>query len=142
MRIQADLVDRLFSSSEKRLARILLLMDEFGKPGERDTFIPPVSQETLAEMIGATRSHVSSFIDRFHKLGFIVYNDRIQVNKSLLNVILLDQLPERNAQTQLMPFCRSYSEASHSNSRDCQAKTGNGPARGVRGINQIRAKPE
>ena len=98
MRTQADLVDQLFNSSEKRLARILLLMAEFGKPGERDTFIPPVSQETLAEMIGTTRSRVSFFMNRFRKLGFIRYNGRIQVNKSLLNVVLLDQFPGHNAQ--------------------------------------------
>jgi CRP-like cAMP-binding protein len=104
MRTQADLIDQLFNSSEKRLARILLLMAEFGKPGERDTFIPPVSQETLAEMIGTTRSRVSFFMNRFRKLGFINYNGRIQVNKSLLNVVLLDQLPEHNAQNPLIPF--------------------------------------
>jgi CRP-like cAMP-binding protein len=98
MRTQADLVDQLFNSSEKRLARILLLMAEFGKPGERDTFIPPVSQETLAEMIGTTRSRVSFFMNRFRKLGFINYNGRIQVYKSLLNVVLLDQFPGHNAQ--------------------------------------------
>jgi CRP/FNR family cyclic AMP-dependent transcriptional regulator len=104
MRTQADLVDQLFNSSEKRLARILLLMAEFGKPGERETFIPPVSQETLAEMIGTTRSRVSFFMNRFRKLGFISYNGRIQVNKSLLNVVLLDQLPEHNAQKPLLPL--------------------------------------
>src|ERR1700677_370381 len=98
MRTQADLVDQLFNSSEKRLARILLLMAEFGKPGEKETFIPPITQETLAEMIGTTRSRVSFFMNRFRKLGFISYNGRIQVHKSLLNVILLDQLPDRNAQ--------------------------------------------
>ena len=98
MRTQADLVDQLFNSSEKRLARILLLMAEFGKPGERDTFIPPISQETLAEMIGTTRSRVSFFMNRFRKLGFIDYNGRIQVHKSLLNVVLLDQLPEHNSE--------------------------------------------
>ena len=97
MRTQADLVDQLFNSSEKRLARILLLMAEFGKPGERDTFIPPVSQETLAEMIGTTRSRVSFFMNRFRKLGFISYNGRIRVNKSLLNVVLLDQFPSQNS---------------------------------------------
>jgi CRP-like cAMP-binding protein len=97
MRTQADLVDQLFNSSEKRLARILLLMAEFGKPGEPDTFIPPITQETLAEMIGTTRSRVSFFMNRFRKLGFISYNGRIQVHKSLLNVVLLDQLPEQNA---------------------------------------------
>ena len=103
MRTQADLVDQLFNSSEKRLARILLLMAEFSKPGERDTYIPPVSQETLAEMIGSTRSRVSFFMNRFRKLGFINYNGRIQVNKSLLNVVLLDQLPEHNSQKPDMP---------------------------------------
>jgi CRP/FNR family cyclic AMP-dependent transcriptional regulator len=98
MRTQADLVDQLFNSSEKRLARILLLMAEFGKPGERETFIPPITQETLAEMIGTTRSRVSFFMNRFRKLGFIDYNGRIQVHKSLLNVVLLDQLPEHNSE--------------------------------------------
>jgi CRP/FNR family cyclic AMP-dependent transcriptional regulator len=97
MRTQADLVDQLFNSSEKRLARILLLMAEFGKPGERETYIPPISQATLAEMIGTTRSRVSFFMNRFRKLGFIDYNGRIQVHKSLLNVVLLDQLPEHNS---------------------------------------------
>jgi CRP/FNR family cyclic AMP-dependent transcriptional regulator len=98
MRTQADLVDQLFNSSEKRLARILLLMAEFGKPGEPETFIPPITQETLADMIGTTRSRVSFFMNRFRKLGFISYNGRIQVHKSLLNVVLLDQLPEHNAE--------------------------------------------
>jgi CRP-like cAMP-binding protein len=90
MRTQADLVDQLFNSSEKRLARILLLMAEFGKPGEPETLIPQITQETLAEMIGTTRSRVSFFMNRFRKLGFIEYNGRIQVHKSLLNVILHD----------------------------------------------------
>jgi CRP/FNR family cyclic AMP-dependent transcriptional regulator len=98
MRTQADLVDQLFNSSEKRLARILLLMAEFGKPGEPETLIPPITQETLADMIGTTRSRVSFFMNRFRKLGFISYNGRIQVHKSLLNVVLLDQLPDHNAQ--------------------------------------------
>jgi len=98
MRTQADLVDQLFNSSEKRLARILLLMAEFGKPGERETFIPPITQETLAEMIGTTRSRVSFFMNRFRQLGFIDYDGRIQVHKSLLNVVLLDQLPEHNSE--------------------------------------------
>jgi CRP/FNR family transcriptional regulator, cyclic AMP receptor protein len=97
MRIQADLVDQLFNSSEKRLARILLLMAEFGKPGEPETLIPPITQETLAEMIGTTRSRVSFFMNRFRKLGLIEYNGRIRVHKSLLNVILHDQLPDDNA---------------------------------------------
>ena len=90
MRAQADLVDQLFNSSEKRLARILLLMAEFGQPGEPETLIPKVSQETLAEMIGTTRSRVSFFMNRFRKLGFIDYNGGIKVHKSLLNVVLHD----------------------------------------------------
>jgi CRP/FNR family cyclic AMP-dependent transcriptional regulator len=90
MRTQADLVDQLFNSSEKRLARILLLMAEFGRPGEPETQIPKISQETLAEMIGTTRSRVSFFMNRFRALGFIEYNGRIRVHKSLLNVILHD----------------------------------------------------
>jgi CRP-like cAMP-binding protein len=97
MRIQADLVDQLFNSSEKRLARILLLMAEFGKPGEPEQYIPKISQETLAEMIGTTRSRVSFFMNRFRKLGFIEYNGRIKIHKSLLNVILHDQVPENLA---------------------------------------------
>ncbi len=97
MRTQADLVDQLFNSSEKRLARILLLMAEFGKPGLPETYIPPVTQKTLADMIGTTRSRVSFFMNRFRKLGFISYNGRIQVHKSLLNVILLDQLQDRDS---------------------------------------------
>ncbi len=90
MRTQADLVDQLFNSSEKRLARVLLLMAEFGKPGEPETLIPPITQEVLAEMIGTTRSRVSFFMNRFRKLGFIEYNGRIRVHKSLLNIILHD----------------------------------------------------
>jgi CRP-like cAMP-binding protein len=97
MRIQADLVDQLFNSSEKRLARILLLMAEFGKPGEPEQYIPKISQATLAEMIGTTRSRVSYFMNRFRKLGFIEYNGRIRVFKSLLNVILHDQMLDENA---------------------------------------------
>jgi CRP/FNR family cyclic AMP-dependent transcriptional regulator len=88
MRIQADLVDQLFNNSEKRLARILLLMAEFGKSEEPDTLIPHITQETLAEMIGTTRSRVSFFMNRFRKLGFIEYNGRIRVHKSLLNIVL------------------------------------------------------
>jgi CRP-like cAMP-binding protein len=98
MRIQADLVDQLFNSSEKRLARILLLMAEFGKPGEPEQYIPKISQETLAEMIGTTRSRVSFFMNRFRNLGFIEYNGRIKVHKSLLNAVLLDRLPEVNSE--------------------------------------------
>jgi CRP/FNR family cyclic AMP-dependent transcriptional regulator len=97
MRTQADLVDQLFNSSEKRLARILLLMAEFGKPGQPETLIPKISQETLAGMIGTTRSRISFFMNRFRRLGFLEYNGRIRVHKSLLNVILHDQLPDDNA---------------------------------------------
>jgi CRP-like cAMP-binding protein len=97
IRIQEDLIDQLFNSSERRLARTLLLMAEFGKPGEPEALIPEVTQETLAEMIGTTRSRVSFFMNRFRKLGFIDYNGRIRVNKALLNVVLRDQLPEQNA---------------------------------------------
>jgi CRP/FNR family cyclic AMP-dependent transcriptional regulator len=94
MRVQADLIDQLFNSSEKRLARILLLMAEFGKPGEPETLIPKISQETLAEMIGTTRSRVNFFMNRFRKLGFVEYDGRIRVHKSLLNVILHDHLSD------------------------------------------------
>jgi len=94
MRIQADLIDQLFNSSEKRLARILLLMAQFGQPGEPSPLLPRISQEVLAEMIGTTRSRVSFFMNRFRKLGFIEYNGRIRVHPSLLNVVLHDQLPD------------------------------------------------
>ena len=90
MRTQADLVDQLFNSSEKRLARILLLLAEFGQPGAPESLIPEITQETLADMIGTTRSRVSFFMNRFRKLGFIQYNGRIHVHKSLLNVVLHD----------------------------------------------------
>ena len=86
-----------FNSSEKRLARILLLMAEFGKPGEQETLIPEITQETLAEMIGTTRSRVSFFMNRFRDHGFIEYNGRIRVHKSLLNVILHDRAFEQNS---------------------------------------------
>ena len=98
IRTQADLVDQLFNSSERRLARTLLLMANFGKDGEPEPLIPPVTQETLAEMIGTTRSRVSFFMNRFRKLGYIEYNGRIRVYTSLLNMVLLDSLPEENAQ--------------------------------------------
>jgi CRP-like cAMP-binding protein len=89
-RIQEDLVDHLFNSSEKRLARALLLLAQFGKEGAPETVIPKISQETLAEMIGTTRSRVSFFMNRFRKLGFIEYNGKLSVHSSLLNVILHD----------------------------------------------------
>jgi CRP-like cAMP-binding protein len=96
IRTQADLVDQLFNSSERRLARTLLLMAEYGGSGEPETLIPPVTQETLAEMIGTTRSRVSFFMNRFRKLGYIEYNGRIRVHTSLLNMVLHDDLPEEN----------------------------------------------
>jgi len=97
MKTQADLIDHLFNGSEKRLARVLLIMAEFDQPGTPNKYIPPVTQETLAAMIGTTRSRVSFFMNRFRSLGFISYNGRIQVHRSLLNVILHDQLPEHRA---------------------------------------------
>ena len=97
MRTQADLIDQLFNSSERRLARTLLLMAEYGEPGAPETLIPPVSQGTLADMIGTTRSRVSFFMNRFRKLGYIKYNGGIRVHKSLLKVFLQDQLPEENS---------------------------------------------
>jgi CRP-like cAMP-binding protein len=97
LRTQADLIDQLFNSSEKRLARTLLLMAEYGMPGEPETLLPAVTQETLAEMIGTTRSRVSFFMNRFRDLGYISYNGRIRVHKALLNVVLHDQLPDQNA---------------------------------------------
>ena len=97
MRTQADLVDQLFNSSERRLARTLLLMAQSGNATEPQTQIPPVTQETLAEMIGTTRSRVSFFMNRFRKLGYVEYNGHIEVHKSLLNMVLRDQLPDGNA---------------------------------------------
>ncbi len=90
VRYEEDLVDHLFNSSEKRLARVLLLLAHFGKEGMPETVIPKISQETLAEMIGTTRSRVSFFMNRFRKLGFIHYNGGLQVHSSLLNVVLHD----------------------------------------------------
>jgi len=89
-RVQEDLVDQLFNSSEKRLARALLLLAQFGKEGKPETVIPKISQETLADMIGTTRSRVSFFMNRFRKLGFIEYNGQLSIHSSLLNVILHD----------------------------------------------------
>ena len=90
MRVQADLVDQLFNRSEKRLARILLLMADFGESGGPNALIPKITQETLAEMIGTTRSRVSFFMNRFRKLGFIEYHGGIRVHKSLIKVGLHD----------------------------------------------------
>ena len=89
-RIQADLIDQLFNSSEKRLARALLLLAHFGKEGKPEAMIPKISQETLAEMIGTTRSRVSFFLNRFRELGFIEYNGTMRIHSSLLNVVLHD----------------------------------------------------
>jgi CRP-like cAMP-binding protein len=90
IRYEEDLVDQLFNSSEKRLARILLLLAHFGKEGIPEAVVPKISQETLAEMIGTTRSRVSFFMNRFRKLGFIHYNGGLQVHSSLLHVVLHD----------------------------------------------------
>ena len=94
IRIEEDLVDQLFNSSEKRLARVLLLLANFGKEGKPEPVIPPISQETLAEIVGTTRSRVSFFMNRFRKLGFIKYGghfaDGLEVHSSLLNVVLHD----------------------------------------------------
>ena len=91
IRVEEDLVDQLFNSSEKRLARILLLLANFGKEGRPETVIAKISQETLAEMIGTTRSRVSFFMNRFRQLGLIDYNGHIEVHSSLLNVVLHDK---------------------------------------------------
>jgi CRP/FNR family cyclic AMP-dependent transcriptional regulator len=96
IRVEADLVDQLFNSSEKRLARLLLLLANFGKEGEPEPVIAKISQETLAEMIGTTRSRVSFFMNKFRKLGFIDYNGGIEVHSSLLNVVLHDQSQIKN----------------------------------------------
>ena len=90
IRYEEDLVDQLFNSSEKRLARILLLLAHFGKGGKPETVIPKISQETLAEMVGTTRSRVNFFMNRFRKLGFVRYNGELEVHSSLLNVVLHD----------------------------------------------------
>jgi len=99
MRYQDDLVDQLFNSSEKRLARVLLLMAHFGKKGVSEMSVPRLSQETLAEMVGTTRSRVSFFMNRFRKLGFIKYDvgDNLHVHSSLLNVVLHDDEPVDSA---------------------------------------------
>jgi CRP/FNR family transcriptional regulator, cyclic AMP receptor protein len=90
-RVEEDLVDQLFNSSEKRLARVLLLMANFGKEGKPEPVITKISQETLAEIIGTTRSRVSTFMNKFRDLGFINYNGELEVHNSLLNVILHDK---------------------------------------------------
>jgi CRP/FNR family transcriptional regulator, cyclic AMP receptor protein len=90
IRIEEDLVDQLFNSSEKRLARILLLLTRFGKDGQHEPIVPRISQETLAEMVGTTRSRVSFFMNKFRKLGFVHYNGGLQVHSSLLSIVLHD----------------------------------------------------
>ena len=91
IRVEADLVDQLFNSSEKRLARALLLLANFGKEGRPEPILAKISQETLAEMIGTTRARVSFFMNKFRQLGLIDYNGHIEVHSSLLNVVLHDQ---------------------------------------------------
>jgi CRP-like cAMP-binding protein len=100
-RIEEDLIDQLFNSSEKRLARLLLLLANFGKEGKPEPIVGKFSQETLAEMIGTTRSRVSFFMNKFRKLGFIEYNGQIEVHNSLLNVVLFDrpEITMRDAST-------------------------------------------
>ncbi len=90
IRIEEDLVDQLFNSSEKRLARVLLLLANFGKEGKPELVVPKISQETLAEIVGTTRSRISFFMNKFRKLGFIEYNGKLEVHSSLLNVVLHD----------------------------------------------------
>jgi CRP/FNR family transcriptional regulator, cyclic AMP receptor protein len=90
-RIEEDLIDQLFNSSEKRLARLLLLLANFGKEGRPEPIVGKISQETLAEMIGTTRARVSFFMNKFRKLGFIEYNGKLEVHNSLLNVVLYDK---------------------------------------------------
>jgi len=97
MHIQSDLVDQLFNSSEKRLARTLLLMAEIAETGEAEKLIPEISEDSLAEIIGSTKSLVRFFLNRFRDLGLIDYDGRIRVHKALLNVILHDQFPDDNA---------------------------------------------
>jgi len=96
MRVEEDLVDQLFNSSEKRLARVLLLLANFGKEGKAEPLITKISQETLAEMVGTTRSRVSFFMNKFRKLGFIEYNGGLSVHSSLLSVVLLDAEPTKS----------------------------------------------
>ena len=100
IRVEEDLVDQLFNSSEKRLARLLLLLANFGKEGKPERVIAKISQETLAEMIGTTRSRVSSFMNKFRQLGFIDYNGGLEVHSSLLNVVLHDEPHIKNANSE------------------------------------------
>ena len=90
-RIEEDLIDQLFNSSEKRLARLLLLLANFGKEGRPEPIVGKFSQETLAEMIGTSRTHVNFFMNKFRQLGFIEYNGKLEVHKSLLNMVLQEK---------------------------------------------------
>jgi CRP/FNR family cyclic AMP-dependent transcriptional regulator len=115
MRTQEDLIDQLFNSSERRLARTLLLMAEYGSAGEPDALLPRITQETLAAMVGTTRSRISFFMNRFRKLGLIEYQGRIRVYKTMLNAVLRDELPEQNASRPVIidpPPNRAHSRAS------------------------------
>jgi len=120
VRTQEDLIDQLFNNSEKRLARTLLIMAEYGKPGEPESMIPPVTQAALADMIGTTRSRVSKFMNRFRKLGYIDYsgNGRIHVHKSMLHVVLHDKLPE---QTATRPVVLDEERARHTEKKPIKA---------------------
>jgi len=115
IRTQADLVDQLFNSSERRLARTLLIMAEYGKPGTPETLLPPITQETLAELIGTTRSRVSFFMNRFKALGYIEYDKSkgsIRIHTSLLNMVLRDELPDENAsRPKLLDFPQTQDQA-------------------------------
>jgi CRP/FNR family transcriptional regulator, cyclic AMP receptor protein len=105
-RIEEDLVDQLFNSSEKRLARVLLLLAHFGKNSEPDRVIPKISQETLAEMVGTTRSRVSYFMNKFRKLGFINYDSGLEVHRSLLNFVLHDSSSTKSQNKVLEPLSK------------------------------------
>jgi len=117
IRVEADLVDQLFNSSEKRLARLLLLLANYAKSDEPNLVIEHMSQETLAQMIGTTRARVSSFMNKFRKLGFIDYNGGILVNRSLLNVVLLDT-PEIGQMIDSPAYTRSASKGPVKTSSD------------------------
>ena len=97
MQTESDLIDQLFNSTEKRLSRLLLLMAEFGEPGESERLIPKITEEGLAKIVGATPESVAFFMKRFRSLGLIDYNGRIKVHRALLNVILHDRFPDDNA---------------------------------------------
>jgi CRP/FNR family cyclic AMP-dependent transcriptional regulator len=117
IRTQEDLIDQLFNNSEKRLARTLLIMADFGQPGEPESIIPPITQAELADMIGTTRSRVSYFMNRFRRLGYVSYNGRIHVHKSLLDVVLRDKLPEQRVKRPVMIIRNSESIVPKKSSR-------------------------